>query len=102
VAQVGQFMIADVVAIALCEAEEEHCEIAGAVGDERPMAAASPLALSRDPLLDDAAAKIGVDKSALRPFDGLHQTGVGDAFAHRESGEQSGLENSHDTPFFEL
>src|ERR1700733_2851329 len=60
----------------LGEAEEEDCALAGTIGDQHAVSAGSSLTASRQPLLDDAAAKVGVDQASLRPCDGLKQVVV--------------------------
>jgi hypothetical protein len=58
--------------------------------------------LSRHTLLDDAAAKVSIDKSPPCPFNRLGQACIGDTFASREFGKESGFEYSHNASLFEL
>jgi hypothetical protein len=55
------------------------------------------LARPRHPLLDKAAAKIGVDNAALGPLDRLAQAGVGNPLPASKPLNTSGQENPHGT-----
>ena len=55
------------------ERVEEHGAGAGPVSDQRAVAARAALPATGDPLLDDAAAKIGVDRSVTGALDRLSQ-----------------------------
>ena len=59
------------------------------------MAAGSALSLARDALLDEAAAKIGVDEATLGPFDGLAQTVVRDLLLPCKARKSPCLEDLH-------
>jgi hypothetical protein len=63
------------------------------------MPARTALPESRDPLLDDAAAEIGVDKPTRNPRDSLPQAIVRDPLTSREADEPSGFENAHATSY---
>jgi len=61
---------------ALAEAEGEDRPVSSPEQDQRAIAARLSLARSRDPLLDDAAAKVGIDQAALGPPDRIEQRGI--------------------------
>jgi hypothetical protein len=82
--------------------DQKHGKIAEAIRDQRPVAATPPLALPGHPLLDYPAAKISIDKPLPRPHDCLGLACIGDAFASREFGKESGFENSHRMSRLEL
>jgi hypothetical protein len=54
--------------------------------------------LPGDTLLDEAAAKIGVDQTAFGPCDCLAQTHVRNSFVPGKSREPPRLENLHGAP----
>jgi hypothetical protein len=55
----------------------------------------SGLPAARDPLLDDAAAQIGVDRSAASALDRLPQATVGNPLSARIPRHPFGFEDSH-------
>jgi len=89
--QLPKLVVADVVPLALGEAEQEHREIPKPAGDQRSVAAAAPFARPRHALLDEAAAQIRVDEAALRPRDRLDKALVDDPLVSRKLGEESRL-----------
>ena len=91
--QLPQLVVADVVPLALGEAEQEHREIPEPAGDQCPLAAAAAFARPGHALLDEAAAQVCVDEPAFRPRDRLDKALVGDPLAARELGEESRLVN---------
>jgi hypothetical protein len=56
------------------------------------------LSFPRDPLLDDAAAKIGVDQATGRAPYGLAQASIRNPLAARVPHQPFGFENSHAAP----
>jgi hypothetical protein len=96
--QIGQFVIIDIVSVALGEAEQENCEIFQAPRNQRPVTASATFAPSRHPLFDDASAEVSIDEPAPCPLDCLDQARIGYALTRGESGEQPRLENPHDAP----
>jgi len=89
--QLPKLVVANVVPLALGEAEQEHRKIAEPAGDQRPVAAAAAFARPRHALLDEAAAQVCVDEPAFRPYNRLDKALVGDPLASRELGEKSRL-----------
>ena len=81
---------------ALREAVDEHRPRLGPIRDQRPIAAGAPLARPRHPLLDHAAAEIGIDQAALGTLDRLAEPGIVDAFLAREPRKVSRLEHPHE------
>jgi hypothetical protein len=73
-APILQFVRLDVVALALGEAVQEHtARSPDQVGKDRPVAAPLTLAFARHPLLDQAAAEVGIDQPVICPHDGIPQ-----------------------------
>jgi hypothetical protein len=68
-----------------------------ALGDHHPITAGSSLPTPGDPLLDEAAAQIGVDRSSLRPRDSLAQTHIRDVLAPGKFRQTAHFENPHAT-----
>jgi hypothetical protein len=68
-AQRQQLVGVDVLALVFGERVEEHGTRARPVGDQRAVTAGAALPAARDPLFDDAAAQIGIDRSAAGAFD---------------------------------
>jgi hypothetical protein len=97
-----QFVGVNVVPVAFGEAEQEHSKVAEAIRDQRSVAAALPLALPSHPLLDEATAEVGVDKPLPCPVNRLGQARIGDTFASREFGKESGFENPHNASHSEV
>jgi hypothetical protein len=58
------------------ERVEEHGAGPGPVSDQHAVAAGGALPATGDPLLDDAAAQIGVDRSVTAALDRLSQAAV--------------------------
>jgi hypothetical protein len=56
------------------------------------------LSSTRDPLLDDAATKIGVDQAMGRALDGLAQASIRNPLAARVPHQPFGFKNSHAIP----
>jgi hypothetical protein len=78
----------------LGEPEEKDCTIR-AECDQHPKAASLALARPRDPLLDKAAAEIGINQPTLCRFDRNYEAFIADGFALRKAGESLGFENAH-------
>jgi hypothetical protein len=57
----------DVRLLVLGETESEYCAMSAPIDDQGSIAARAAGASARDPLLDNAAAKLGVDKPTFRP-----------------------------------
>lgn len=74
-----QFVIVDVLPLALGKAVEEERPILRSIGRDHAKPARSPLPWSRDTLLDEATTQIGADKPTLGSFDRLLQTRVTDS-----------------------
>ena len=73
-----QLPIIEVCLRALGETEQKNREIRRPECDHHPIPAAPPLPFSGNALLDEAAAKIGVNQPTCRPFDGLGQASIVD------------------------
>ena len=89
------FIFLDIVAAALGEAEDEEGTLPVPVEDDRSKAARPTLARPRDTLLDDAAAKVGVDLPTLGPTHRVEQHRVGNSFLARETPEPGIPEYPH-------
>ena len=63
----------NVVEIILSKTEQKNRTGLGAESNERSIAARPSLALSRDTLFDDTAAKIGIYRSSFRTVGGIKQ-----------------------------
>jgi hypothetical protein len=90
----------NVLPLALGEAVKENGSIPRSVDDDHPIPAGSTLTWPRNSLLDDSAAKIGVDQSALGSFDGLKQIGVRNPLAPGEPSKPLRLKDSQIQPCF--
>jgi hypothetical protein len=80
----------------LAETESEYGPIVPAKQDQRAIAARLSFARPRDPLLDDAAAKVSVDQAALRPRDCISQRLIAQFLLAREALEPAILEYAYD------
>src|SRR5215216_3441998 len=69
--QILQFSIIDVVHIVLGKSEQEHAALGRLKRDQSAKSAGTALPLARHSLLDDPAAKVGIDESAFRPRNGV-------------------------------
>src|SRR5262249_53903121 len=98
--EAGQFTVVDVVPCALGKAEQEHRSALGPIGDQHAIAARLPLSRSRNPLLDDAAPQIGIDRTSFGPAHGLAEAPVRNPLAPCKTGEGLGLEypQTHELP----
>ena len=65
------------------------------VSDQHAVAAGAALPATGDPLLDDAAAKIGVDRSVTGALDRLSQATVGYPLPARIPHHPFGFEDAH-------
>ena len=74
---------------------EEHGAGAGPVSDQRAVGRQSGPAGTGDPLLDDAAAKLGVDRSVIGALDRLSQATVGYPLPARIPHHPFGFEDAH-------
>src|SRR5947209_1531913 len=92
IAQGRQLIVVDVLALALGKAKEEHGARLGAVRDQHAIAARPSFSGPRHPLLEDAAAEIGIDQAALGPPHRLAKTRIGNPLAARKAREQFRLE----------
>jgi hypothetical protein len=95
VSQSFQFVVVDILSLALGKAVKKERAIFGSVRDDHAKAPRSPLSRSSDPLLDKATAEICVDKTTLGPQDCLCQTRIINALAPDKSRDPLGLENPH-------
>jgi len=77
------------------ERVEKHGAGAGPVSDQRAVAAGAALPLPRDPLLDDAAAKIGVDQATGSTINRLAQAPIRNPLAARKPHQPFGFEDLH-------
>lgn len=71
VPQGPQLAVLDVLAFVLGKTIKKDRPVLRSIGDDHTKSARSPLAWSRDALLDEAATQIGVDDTALGSRDGL-------------------------------
>jgi hypothetical protein len=93
-----QIVRLDVRALVFGERVKEHGAGAGPVGDQRAVAARAALSFPSDPLLDDAAAKIGVDQATGGARYGLAQAPIRNPLAARVPHQPFGFEDSHAIP----
>src|SRR4029077_7855688 len=85
----------DVVAFVLREPVQEHRPPEPPIGNHRPETDRAPLPRTRDPLLDQPAAQIGINQAVLRPLDRLAKLPVAHPLAAREAVELLGYEDPH-------
>ena len=86
-----QFLGVDIGAIALGKAEKENREFARAIGDKRPVAAASPLPRAPHALFENAATKISIDQAPNCSINRLNQARVCYPLPGGEFGEELGF-----------
>jgi len=72
--------------------------MAARAGDDRAMATTLAGPWPGDAQLDEAAAENGIDQAALGAGDRFRQRPIADAFAAREAGEPSRLEDPYFSP----
>jgi hypothetical protein len=89
-----QLFVVDVVAFVFSEPKQKDCAIRPEC-DQHSKTASLALSRPRYPLLDEAAAKIGIDQPASGCFDGGHEAFIANGFAFCKAGERSGFENAH-------
>jgi hypothetical protein len=63
--------------------------------DQRAVAAGAALPAARDPLLDDAAAQVGVDRATTGALDRLPEAMIGNPVATRIPRHPFGFEDFH-------
>src|ERR1700728_3427277 len=90
-----QFVLIDIAAFILGEAKEEHRPLAAPKRDHGAVAAALALSGARNPLLDQAAAKISVHKSLFGAACGLDERRIGYPFPALKPRESFQLVNPH-------
>jgi hypothetical protein len=61
---------------ALGEIENEDSTACSTIRKNRPITTGATLPRSRDALLDESTAEVGIDQAAFRPGDGFTQAGV--------------------------
>src|SRR5947209_7517437 len=91
----SQLVLADIVSFILGETVDKHRPPARAKQNNRSKAARLAASRTTDPLLDDAAAQIGVDKSTFGIDDRLAQGLVAEVRMAGEPDERLGLEYPH-------
>jgi hypothetical protein len=80
VLQRRQFVVIDVLALAFGKAVKEYRSIASPIRDQHAVAARPALSLSGDPLFDDVATQVAIDKAALRALYRFAQAVIADPF----------------------
>ena len=86
-----EFVLPDILPLALGETEQEDRTVARAKSEKRSIAAAPALTCSRNPLFDQAPAKIRIDKPPFGPIDGLDQAAIQNPLSSSEASEWLGL-----------
>jgi hypothetical protein len=87
----------DIRALALGEPVEEHGALSASDGDQRAKTTTPALAFARDPLLDQAAAKVSIDESFLGPGDGIAKHPFADPLAPPKAAKRLDHEDAHPT-----
>jgi hypothetical protein len=87
------FIVIDVRPVALREPVSENSALTTAEKDDRPVATRFSPPWPRDPLLNDAAAKIGIHLSVFSARHRVYQSRVGDLFLSSKPLEPSRLED---------
>ncbi len=90
-----QLVLSKVFSVALGKSEDEYRAAPLSVRNYHAVPAGSHLSRPGYALLNQAAAKIGIDQASLGPFDGLTKTPVRDPFTPGKAREPSRLENPH-------
>ena len=92
--QSKQLAVTDIFSFVLGEGKEIDGTI-GAETDQHPKAASLALPRTGDPLLDDLAAKVGVDQASLGTVNGLDKRRIIDAILAGKLRKRFGFENMH-------
>lgn len=96
--QCFQFVVRDVVPFVFRKAIKEHRSITGPTCEQQTKPARAALSCSCNPLLDDAAAQVGVHDPALRTFNRFTQTVIVDPLLSRIANEPLCFKNPHALP----
>jgi hypothetical protein len=90
-----QVLLREILLVALGKSEDKYGAESRPVSNHRAIAARSSLSWPRNTLLDQSAAKVGVNQTALSSCDCLPQAGVSDEFVAGESREPLRHEDLH-------
>jgi hypothetical protein len=85
----------NVVALALGKPIEEYGAHSVPVGNQGAKATGAALAWSRNALLDQPAAEVGIDQTTRGPLDSLAKTKIANTFAPGEARKPFGCQDPH-------
>jgi hypothetical protein len=90
-----QLVLADIVAVVFCKTKQKQSALSNFLSDNHTISARTPFSRAGNTLLDETAAKVGIDYPFFSPLNSFAQCCVGNVFLPDEARHAFRLKASH-------